>query len=216
VRFEAEYLMVEVEVFEADPGLDAHGFVMDEDLERMKASYTDALREYLTSKAARCESQTETGGSGGFDPIRDERKKQQFEAVKRWFFEDWQRIEPKLRTSIVEGISVFLSLFDDNPDVKRVFCPPKETYDPVANRNGRYGTPLRPFHELIEEGKVIALNFPVAMNPGLAKTIGTLMKQDFQRAMLNRIPFCRLDARRSETRRKIDGPPRKRHSRGFD
>ena len=25
------------------------------------------------------------------------------------------RIEPKLRTSIVEGISVFLSLFDDNP-----------------------------------------------------------------------------------------------------
>jgi hypothetical protein len=35
---------------------------------------------------------------------------------------------------------------------------------------------------------VVALNFPVAMNPGLAKTIGTLMKQDFQRAMLNRIP----------------------------
>jgi type IV secretory pathway TraG/TraD family ATPase VirD4 len=26
------------------------------------------------------------------------------------------------------------------------------------------------------------------MNPGLAKTIGTLMKQDFQRSMLNRIP----------------------------
>jgi type IV secretory pathway TraG/TraD family ATPase VirD4 len=123
-----------------------------------------------------------------FEPIRDERKKQQFEAVKRWFFEDWQRIEPKLRTSIVEGISVFLSLFDDNPDVKRVFCPPKETYDAVANRNERYGRPLTPFSELIEQGKVVALNFPVAMNPGLAKTIGTLMKQDFQRAMLNRIP----------------------------
>ena len=28
------------------------------------------------------------------------------------------RIDPKLRTSIVEGTSVFLSLFDDNPDVK--------------------------------------------------------------------------------------------------
>ena len=42
--------------------------------------------------------------------------------------------------------------------------------------------------ELIEQGKVVALNFPVAMNPGLAKTIGTLMKQDFQRAILNRIP----------------------------
>jgi hypothetical protein len=39
----------------------------------------------------------------------------QFEAVKRWFTDDWMRIEPKLRTSIVEGVSVFLSLFDDNP-----------------------------------------------------------------------------------------------------
>ena len=134
------------------------------------------------------ELQSESGAATTLEPIRDERKKQQFEAVKRWFFEDWQRIEPKLRTSIVEGISVFLSLFDDSPDVKRVFCPPKETYDPKLNRNGRYGIPLPPFSELIEQGRVVALNFPVAMNPGLAKTIGTLMKQDFQRAMLNRIP----------------------------
>ena len=58
--------------------------------------------------------------------------------MKRWFFDDWQRIEPKLRTSIVEGISVFLSLFDDNPDVKRVFCPPKVTYNAEANHNGRF------------------------------------------------------------------------------
>ncbi len=91
---------------------------------------------------------------------------------------------PKLRTSIVEGISVFLSLFDDNPAVKRVFCPPKETYDPVANADGRYGRPLPPFAELIEQGAVCALNFPVSANPGLARTIGTLMKQDFQRAVL--------------------------------
>src|SRR4030095_10405033 len=37
-------------------------------------------------------------------------------------------------------------------------------------------------------GKVIALNFPIAMNPGLARAIGTMLKQDFQRAVLNRIP----------------------------
>ena len=53
----------------------------------------------------------------------DPDKLAQLEAVKRWFTEDWRRIEPKLRTSIVEGISVFLSLFDDNPKVKSVFCP---------------------------------------------------------------------------------------------
>jgi len=187
-RFESEYVLIDVSVFEADPKLDTFGFQYDEELKQMKAAFTEDLQRYLLANNIRFESQLESGASTLFEPIRDERKKQQFEAVKRWFFEDWQRIEPKLRTSIVEGISVFLSLFDDSPEVKRVFCPPKETYDPAANRNGRYGIPLPPFSELIEQGKVVALNFPVAMNPGLSKTIGTLLKQDFQRAMLNRIP----------------------------
>ena len=69
-------------------------------------------------------------------------RKERFEAVKRWYHGDWLRIDTKLRSSIVEGISVFLSLFDDNPQVKRVFCPPKEAYDPVLNRDGRYGKVL--------------------------------------------------------------------------
>lgn len=187
-RFQGEYVLVDVEVFERHPVLDSHGFEMDEELGRMKATFTNALQQRLADDAIPHELQSESGNVAPYEPIRSERKKQEFEAVKRWFFEDWQRIEPKLRTSIVEGISVFLSLFDDNPDVKRVFCPPKETYDPVANHNGRYGTPLPPFSEQIEQGKVVALNFPVSLNPGLAKTIGTLMKQDFQRAVLNRIP----------------------------
>jgi hypothetical protein len=88
----------------------------------------------------------------------------------------------------VEGISVFLSLFDDNPVVKRAFCPPKECYDPKLNVDGKYGRPLPPFADLIEAGKVCALNFPVSLNPGLAKAIGVMMKLDFQRAVLNRIP----------------------------
>lgn len=40
----------------------------------------------------------------------------------------------------------------------------------------------------MEQGKVIALNFPVAANPGLARALGVLLKQDFQRAVLTRIP----------------------------
>lgn len=115
-------------------------------------------------------------------------KSAQFDAVKRWFENDWMRIEPKLRTSIVEGVSVFLSLFDDNPAVKHTFCPPKATYDPVENGDHRHGIALPPLSELVERGKVIALNFPVAMNPGLARALGTMLKQDFQRAVLNRIP----------------------------
>ena len=121
----------------------------------------------------------------------------QFEAVKRWFEDDWMRIEPKLRTSIIEGISVFLSLFDDNPRVKYTFCPPKETYDPARNPDGMHGTPLPPLAELIEQGKVVALNFPIAMNPGLARALGTMLKQDFQRAVLGRIHQMPVDATRS-------------------
>jgi hypothetical protein len=72
-------------------------------------------------------------------------KREQLEAVKRWFYHDWRRIEPKLLTSIVKGISVFVSLFDDNPFVKATFCPPKECYDPELNHDGRYGVPMPPF-----------------------------------------------------------------------
>ena len=93
---------------------------------------------------------------------RDFRKWEQLEAVKRWFHYDWKRIEPKLRTSIVEGISVFLSLFDDNPDVKRTFCPPVECYDSVANADHRYGKPLLRLHGLLRLAKSAPSIFPSA------------------------------------------------------
>ena len=130
-------------------------------------------------------------------PARWADKTAQFEAVKRWFEDDWTRIEPKLRTSIVEGISVFLSLFDDNPRVKYTFCPPKDTYDLARNPDSVHGTPLPPLAELIEQGKIVALNFPIAMNPALARALGTMLKQDFQRAVLNRVHQMDRDAARS-------------------
>src|SRR6202035_1753171 len=58
----------------------------------------------------------------------DQDRKEQLEAVKRWYNGDWKNLDKKLQTSIIEGISVFLSLFDDNPRVKRTFCPPAELY----------------------------------------------------------------------------------------
>ena len=78
--------------------------------------------------------------------------------MKRWFNDDSKRIDPELRTSIVEGVSVFLSLFDDNPKVKKVFCPKKECYDNVKNANNQFGEPLPSFSWLIEQGSVCAPN----------------------------------------------------------
>src|SRR5207244_2093746 len=109
---------------------------------------------------------TDAAGHSASDAsVWTDEKRQQFEAIKRWFYHDWRRLDTRLRTSVVEGISVFLSLFDENTALKRVFCPPKETYDPVLNQDGRYGRPLPVFSELLEHGQVCALNFPVVANP---------------------------------------------------
>jgi len=179
-----EFLLVDPRAYYNAPDLKAFDFEMDPALDRMKVPRSDEVEQKLSSLGV---SYT-THGSPDSGSQPDANRREQFEAVERWFHHDWMRIEPKLRTSIVEGISVFLSLFDDSPTVKRTFCPPKECYDPVANADGRYGKPLPPFAELVETGAVVALNFPVASNPGLAKAIGVFLKQDFQRAMLGRIP----------------------------
>ena len=151
---------------------------------RMCTDLTVPLKEELDSLRIHYTPQELAVAVPPVDPVR----RDQLEAVRRWYQQDWMRIEPKLRTSIIEGISVFLSLFDDNPAVKYTFCPPKECYDPVANADGQFGIPLPPFADLIESGRIVALNFPVVANPGLARMIGTFLKQDFQRAVLSRIP----------------------------
>jgi hypothetical protein len=159
------------------------GFVHDDKEDRYLAPATAELRELLKKRGVPSEARAV------LDPSQaDPGKLEQLEAVKRWFNDDWKRIEPKLRTSIVEGVSVFLSLFDDNPKVKRVFCPKKECYEPEKNVNFRYGKPLPSFSWLIEHGAVCALNFPIGMNAGLAKAVGVMMKLDFERAVLNRVP----------------------------
>jgi hypothetical protein len=113
---------------------------------------------------------------------------ERWESVHYWYWEHWKFFRSEVKTSIIQGIEIFLSLFETDPDVRRVFCPPKELYEGktcVSDPNGRV---LRPFDELIDSGKVVGLNFPVALNPVLAKTIGTMMKIDYQRAVLLRIP----------------------------
>jgi len=176
-------LLWEEEYLKHPRDLESFKFRLDEESKRYIAPLTPGLAAVLKDKAIEWEAEN----VGGKKPVPQD-KKEQLEAVKRWFNHDWKRIEPKLRTSIVEGISVFLSLFDDNPSVKRTFCPPPECYDPQANADFKFGKPLPSFKWLIENGKVCALNFPIAMNAGLAKALGVMMKLDFERAVLNRVP----------------------------
>jgi hypothetical protein len=122
----------------------------------------------------------------------DAAARERFHSVQYWYWEHWKFFRSEVKTSIVQGIAVFLSLFETDPDVRRVFCPPKELYQGKPCASDPHGIVMPPFDDLIESGKVVGLNFPVALNPALAKTIGTMMKIDYQRAMLLRIP--RMDA----------------------
>jgi len=178
---------VDMEAYLEHEGLSKFQWEKNGSTGQMDALLTPELRKFLAEKSVPHTVKELDVLPSGVKPIRDEYRREQFRAVQRWFHEDWMRIEQRLRTSIVEGISFFLSLFDDSPVLKKVFCPPRECYDPVANADGRYGKPLPPFSELIEQGKVVALNFPTSGNPGLARMIGTLMKVDFQRAVLGRV-----------------------------
>ena len=198
-----------------------------------------------------------------WEPGPGEETRERVEAVKRWFVHDWQTLDNKIKSSIVEGVSVFLAMFD-MPDVAKVFCPaaphipddpqaiilqaqlrrikaakdaaaekaaekagaaksgakktkageiaftwgaePKaakkpddKTPDPAAERNqaatsippatggtAQIAQHLPPLFELIEQGKVLALNMPAGINPALARAVGVMLKNAWLQALLMR------------------------------
>ena len=197
-----------------------------------------------------------------WEPGLGEEMRERVEAVKRWFVHDWQALDNKVKSSIVEGVSVFLAMFD-MPDVAKVFCPkaPKESDDPQAieaqaqilrikkakeeaaaeakalrdaemfsvpkhflkswtdkkpdgeagesqplkpNGEAGKGQPLTstiasakqetlmgaahlpPIYELIEGGRVLALNMPAGINPALSRAVGVILKNAWLQALLMR------------------------------
>ena len=129
-----------------------------------------------------------TGGGAGREVA------EQVEAIERWYSHDWMALDAKLRTSIVEGISVFLSLFD-LPEVAGVFCPPPpaesapiENHDAASNSHPVPGLRRRlpSLAQLIDEGKILALNMPAGVNPALARAVGVLLKNAWMQALLRR------------------------------
>ena len=124
------------------------------------------------------------------------------EAVNRWYVHDWNTLDNKIRSSIVEGVSVFLSMFD-LPSVARVFCPlapdARQRRRPAGQEptdtHGTDTTPLAaialsgdlpPLDQLIERGKVLALNMPAGTNPALARAIGVMLKNAWLQSLLRR------------------------------
>ena len=228
--------------------------------QKHQAVYTRPLKEKLDALKIAHEIVWEPG------PGEDTRER--VEAVKRWFVHDWQTLDNKIKSSIVEGVSVFLAMFD-MPDVAKVFCPaaphisddpqaiilqaqlkriaaakeaaaenagakkpqaaeirytwggaakkaqkPKtakkaeavkaaeaawvvteaepddKTPDPLAHPDTEEEAPitrhLPPLYDLIEQGKVLALNMPAGINPALARAVGVMLKNAWLQALLMR------------------------------
>src|SRR3984893_5205975 len=113
------------------------GFEADETGQLYRVLDTSATRDALQKLGIEPTVQHQSDPNGV-----DQDRKEQLEAVKRWYNDDWKNIDKKLQSSVVKGISVFLSLFDDNPRVKRMFCPPVELYrQPEAQASGRKRLP---------------------------------------------------------------------------
>ena len=150
------------------------------------------LEDRLEELGVAYETEEAAGGAGS-------EMREQVEAIERWYNHDWIQLDAKVRTSIVEGISVFLSLFDQ-PRVAGVFCPPPPDPDGArrssgapTDRDGETVEPLPhirrrlpPLADLIESGKVLALNMPAGANPALGRAIGVLLKNAWMQALLRR------------------------------
>ena len=113
-------------------------------------------------------------------------------AIRRWYKHDWLQLSNKLRSTIVEGISVFLSMFDV-PAIADSFCPPKpEKASGVVGESHQLMKPtianpdLPPLTALIDSGKVLALNMPAGENPALGRAIGVMLKNAWLQALMLR------------------------------
>jgi hypothetical protein len=157
------------------------GFTLHRGSDQYVTEYSEGLETFLRKE-------TPISATVYLPKPHDARQCMQFDSVNYWYWEHWKFFRHEVKTSIIQGIAVFLSLFEADPDVRRVFCPPKDLYDGKPVESDPHGRVLPPFDELIEAGKVIGLDFPVALNPALAKTIATMMKIDYQRAVQLRIP----------------------------
>jgi hypothetical protein len=154
--------------------------------------WNDHANQYIARQSEELESlitnQTSLDASLYIRRQDDEDAAASWESVFYWYWEHWKFFRDETKTAIIQGVTIFLSLFDTNRTVRRIFCPPKELYNSKAVASDSGAKVLPPFGELIESGKVVGLNFPEALNPALAKVIGTLMKIDYQRAVMMRIP----------------------------
>ncbi|MEW5980726.1 MAG: hypothetical protein AB1898_33600, partial [Acidobacteriota bacterium] len=85
--------LVEPSVFDRHAGLARFAPAFDSGLQRYRLPASEELNRYLAQEKIPIGGPLSESSLAGSDPVRRE----QFEAVKRWFYQDWCAIDAKLR-----------------------------------------------------------------------------------------------------------------------
>tara|TARA_B100000609_G_scaffold179920_1_gene160067 strand:+ start:19131 stop:22106 length:2976 start_codon:yes stop_codon:yes gene_type:complete len=101
----------------------------------------------------------------------DWEEKENLRLARMYFDYEYSKLDAKLKDSIVQSATTFLSLLRD-ARIEKIFCPAKEE----VNFWG--------FDEIVDQGKIFIFGIDV---PGLSSPMALLMKIMYQRSVMSRI-----------------------------
>ena len=104
-----EWAKREEDLLALGPWVELHGGEYQTPWRGAAGKWLNAQGAIYSSRAVKAHTDTDELGA-------------RLESVNTWYEQDWMKLDPKLQTSCVEGISSFLSLFD-MADVASIFCP---------------------------------------------------------------------------------------------
>ena len=117
------YIGVSPQVYQDNRELLAQlGFQHDADSELYVAPWTEQLEQLLATST---NAEFAVYVRGMADPEMHRR----FESVQYWYWEHWKFFRSEVKTSIIQGIAVFLSLFETDPQVRRVLSALPQSSD---------------------------------------------------------------------------------------
>jgi len=151
---------------------DSYGFEWDERLGSYKAIWTEKLNDYLNPPHGSRRHSIPNELIRGGDTEANQKTKDMMDAVRLWYRDEWRNMEHKLKTAISLSVTAFLKPFVENPALGTTFCP-KDDSRPI----------LDSMEWSIEQGKVVCINFPSVLSPGIARIVGVMSKLCFETAV---------------------------------
>ncbi len=104
--------------------------------------------------------------------LYSEEEKFNIERAVEYFEHEYSQLEDRVRSGIVATSTAFINQFQEFA-ANRVLCPTKENLT------------IRSMEDLVREGKILLFDIN---QPGLARSMGTLIKLHYEQAVLNLLP----------------------------